>query len=294
VTGESNHIAAGSDNVAGGGLDQGSRAKGDWPAPSSSPSLDDSPDRRRDAQPAASLGSSVVSGLVVHGFASVTECADQILTKVSKCEGGAAFAVNAEKIVAVREDAALRRLLDRATFRYPDGAGVVVAMRRRGIRTARVPGVDLWLEILRRSAGRPMRVALLGGRPDVLRRTERRLRTEFPTVSVVVKTDGYEGVRDIDRIVASLRDTAPHLVFVALGSPRQELLIVELMQHYPTGFYMGLGGSFDVYCGDKRRAPVWMQNVGLEWLHRFLVEPSRAGREMKRLKFLMLMLSDRL
>ena len=63
---------------------------------------------------------------------------------------------------------------------------------------------------------------------------------------------------------------------------------------YPAGFYLGLGGSFDVYAGVKKRAPLWMQRSGLEWLYRFLKEPSRAGRETKRFKFLALLLTGRL
>jgi UDP-N-acetyl-D-mannosaminouronate:lipid I N-acetyl-D-mannosaminouronosyltransferase len=98
----------------------------------------------------------------------------------------------------------------------------------------------------------------------------------------------------VDALVRELKDTKPALVFVALGSPRQELLIERFRAVHPAGFYMGLGGSFDIYAGVKRRAPLWMQRRGLEWLYRFLAEPSRAPRETKRLKFLALLVLGKL
>ena len=92
----------------------------------------------------------------------------------------------------------------------------------------------------------------------------------------------------------SIAASGARLLFVGLGSPRQELLIDRLRAAHPGGFYLGLGGSFDIYAGVKKRAPLWMQRRGLEWLFRFLSEPSRATRETKRLKFLALLVLGRL
>jgi UDP-N-acetyl-D-mannosaminouronate:lipid I N-acetyl-D-mannosaminouronosyltransferase len=111
---------------------------------------------------------------------------------------------------------------------------------------------------------------------------------------VRIARDGFEGTRDVARIAQELRESRPSLVFVALGSPRQELLIEELRAHHPAAFYLGLGGSFDIYSGLKKRAPLWMQRNGLEWTYRFLKEPSRARRETKRLRFLLMLASGRL
>jgi UDP-N-acetyl-D-mannosaminouronate:lipid I N-acetyl-D-mannosaminouronosyltransferase len=111
---------------------------------------------------------------------------------------------------------------------------------------------------------------------------------------VSVARNGYDGTRDLEALAHELALNKPDLVFVALGSPRQELLIERFRAVHPGGFYMGLGGSFDIYAGVKKRAPLWMQRRGLEWLFRFLSEPSRAPRETKRLKFLALLVLRRL
>ena len=235
-----------------------------------------------------------VGGVPVSPFASVTQCAQRIIHDVRAGDGGFAIAVNAEKVITCSADARLGATIDRATVRYPDGAGVVLAMRLKGTRSVRVAGADLWLEVLRHSRGTRLTVALIGARPEVLAATQRRLAGEFPHVAVLVARNGYDGVRDIDALTREITATRPELLFVALGSPRQELLIERLRQSHPAGFYMGLGGSFDIYAGVKRRAPLWMQRRGLEWLFRFLSEPARAPRETKRLKFLALLVLGRL
>ena len=173
-------------------------------------------------------------------------------------------------------------------------AGVVVAMRLKGVRSTRVAGADLWLEVLRQARGQNLSVALLGAKPEVLDATHRRIAAEFPDVTVSIARNGYDGMRDLEALAQELATRKPHLVFVALGSPKQELLIERFRAAHPSGFYMGLGGSFDIYAGGKKRAPLWMQRRGLEWLFRFLAEPARAPRETKRLKFLALLVLGRL
>ena len=235
-----------------------------------------------------------VGGLAVGGFPSLAQCARRVLADACSGLGGFGIAINAEKVVTCQRDRALQAVVKRATLRYPDGAGVVLAMRLKGARSTRVAGADLWLEILRQSRGRRMGVALIGAAPHVLLRTRQQLQAEFPDVRVLLARDGYEGVRDVAALGRALADARPHLIFVALGSPRQELLIEELRRAYAAGFYLGLGGAFDVYAGIKKRAPRWMQRCGLEWLYRLLREPARARRESKRLEFLAMLLTGRL
>jgi UDP-N-acetyl-D-mannosaminouronate:lipid I N-acetyl-D-mannosaminouronosyltransferase len=236
----------------------------------------------------------IVGGVPVSPFESLEACAQRILADVRAGVGGFAIAINAEKVITCARDSNLEATIERATLRYPDGAGVVVAMRLKGVRSARVAGADLWLEVLRQSRGDPVSIAIIGAKPEVLTATRRRLEAEFPAAAVLVARNGYDGCRDVELLTRELAATQPDLVFVALGSPRQELLIEKFRTAHPTGFYMGLGGSFDIYAGVKKRAPLWMQRRGLEWLFRFLSEPSRAPRETKRLKFLALLVLGRL
>jgi UDP-N-acetyl-D-mannosaminouronate:lipid I N-acetyl-D-mannosaminouronosyltransferase len=235
-----------------------------------------------------------VGGVPVRPFESLAACAQRVLSDVRNGVGGFAIAINAEKVITCGHDPNLEATIERATLRYPDGAGVVVAMRLKGVRSARVAGADLWLEVLRQARGQTLSVALIGAKPEVLVTTRRRIEAEFPNINVLVARNGYDGTRDPEMLTRELATAKPDLVFVALGSPKQELLIERFRIAHPRGFYMGLGGSFDIYAGAKKRAPVWMQRRGLEWLFRFLSEPSRAPREKKRLKFLALLVLGRL
>lgn len=235
-----------------------------------------------------------VGGVPVSPFDSLAACAQHILTEIRSGAGGFAIAINAEKVITCSRDRNVQETVEHATLRYPDGAGVVVAMRLKGVRSTRVAGADLWLEILRQARGQRLSVALIGAKPEVLNTTRRRLEADFPGVTVSVARNGYDGTRDLNALARELATTRPDLVFVALGSPKQELLIERFRTAHPSGFYMGLGGSFDIYAGVKKRAPLWMQRRGLEWLFRFLSEPSRAPRETKRLKFLALLVMGKL
>jgi UDP-N-acetyl-D-mannosaminouronate:lipid I N-acetyl-D-mannosaminouronosyltransferase len=235
-----------------------------------------------------------VGGVPVSPFDSLAACAQRILADVRGGKGGFAIAINAEKVITCNSDRNVQETIERATLRYPDGAGVVVAMRLKGVHSTRVAGADLWLEVLHQTRGQNLSIAILGAKPEVLEATRRRLQVEFPQVTVVIARNGYDGVRDLEGLTRELADTKPDLVLVALGSPKQELLIEHFRSVHPDGFYMGLGGSFDIYAGVKKRAPLWMQRYGLEWFFRFLSEPSRAPRETKRLKFLALLVLGRL
>lgn len=236
----------------------------------------------------------IVGGVPVSPFDSLAACAQHILAEVRSGAGGFAIAINAEKVITCNRDRKVQETIERATLRYPDGAGVVVAMRLKGVRSTRVAGADLWLEVLRQAGGQRLSVALIGAKPEVLDATRQRLETDFPDVSVLVARNGYDGTRDLDALTQEIATKKPDLVFVALGSPKQELLIERFRTAHPSGFYLGLGGSFDIYAGVKKRAPLWMQRRGMEWLFRFLSEPSRAPRETKRLKFLALLVLGRL
>ncbi len=112
-----------------------------------------------------SAGERFVGGVPVSPFQSLEACAQRILNDSRSGAGGFAIAINAEKVITCGVDRDLEATVERATLRYPDGAGVVVAMRLKGTRSTRVAGADLWLEVLRQSRGRPVRVALIGAKP---------------------------------------------------------------------------------------------------------------------------------
>ena len=158
---------------------------------------------------------------------------------------------------------------------YPDGIGAVLALRRLGIPGTRLPGADLWLRIVARYAGERS-FYLVGGTEEVIRIVAEKLVPGYPGLQLRYR-NGYLRPGDRERLQEDLRTHRPDFVFVAMGSPRQEVLMAALYEAHPA-VYLGLGGSFDAYAGRTRRAPRRLQQMGLEWAYRLIREPGRIRR----------------
>lgn len=223
-----------------------------------------------------------LNGMKVFPFTSPRQLLDYV-----DMNKGLLVAVNAEKVMKATEET---RAIVNNNIGYADGAGVVVAMHKLGYPEAvRIAGCDLWLDIVKESY-KEKSFYLIGGKQAVIDDTVRMLRQDFEGIQIVGYRNGYlksdeERMAVIDDVVAK----KPDVVFVAMGSPAQELLMSDMMKLHPA-IYQGLGGSFDVYTGRVKRAPLWWQKHNVEFLYRFLKQPQRYKREYYRLKFLVWML----
>ena len=188
-------------------------------------------------------------------------------------------AINPEKVYRARKDPGLSRVLESADIGICDGVGVSLAsmlLYRR--RLARCTGVDLFLRLVHLSAQDGLRVFLLGASPESNGTACRVLLDRFPGLKIVGSEDGY--FKDSAAVVDKINQSGAELLFVALGSPRQEYWIAEQMPHLKTSFCMGVGGSLDVVSGVAKRAPALFRKTGTEWLFRLLSQPSRIRRQM--------------
>lgn len=202
-------------------------------------------------------------------------------------------AINPEKIMRARREPALRPVLEDAGLRIPDGVGVVVASRlRRGRVRGRVTGIDLTMAVAQAAAQRGWPVYLLGGAPGVARAAGDAYAARFPGFRVAGSGDGYFRGRDAE-VCAAVRASGARVLFVALGSPAQEYWLHAHLAQTGCRLGMGVGGTFDVLSGRTARAPLLMQRLGLEWLHRLLREPSRYRRMLVLPVFLALALLER-
>lgn len=194
-------------------------------------------------------------------------------------------AINPEKIMKAQNDNSLRKLLNSARIQIPDGVGVLVASRLLGgkIRN-RVTGIDLMQNIVNRANARGYRVFMLGAKPGVAERAAEILKEKHSNLNIVGIRDGY--FEDVNSVIEEIKSKSPDILFVAMGSPKQEYWITENMDRLGVPLLMGVGGSYDVICGNIKRAPEWMCYLGLEWLHRLIKEPWRYKRMMVLPKFL--------
>jgi len=192
------------------------------------------------------------------------------------------IAVNAEKILHANDKT--RELFSR-NIGFSDGIGAVWALKRKGFKDAvKIPGCELWLGIIG-SSFLDKTFYLVGAQQEVIDNTVAKLNREFPGIRIVNYRNGY--LRDgVDRrdLISDLLIRKPDVVFVAMGSPKQEELIEEMQQAYPA-VYLGLGGSFDVYVGAVKRAPEWWVKHNLEWAYRLVKQPARIARQIHLVKF---------
>lgn len=194
-------------------------------------------------------------------------------------------AINPEKLMKAKEDPELKALLNRAEFQIPDGIGVIIASKLiKGNITSRVTGVDMMDRVVREAARTQKSIFLYGAKPGVADKAAQQLVATYPNLIVAGTQDGYE--QDTSKVLDTINKAQPEILFVAMGSPKQEQWIEQHRDNlYPT-LYQGVGGSFDVLAGNVKRAPAAFQRIGAEWLYRLLKEPSRLKRQMNLPKFL--------
>jgi N-acetylglucosaminyldiphosphoundecaprenol N-acetyl-beta-D-mannosaminyltransferase len=221
-------------------------------------------------------------GIGIHALSQV-ECVDYVLDELDQGRGGWVVTPNLDHLLRIRRDREFREMYEEATLRVVDGQVLVwaLALQRTPV-PERVAGSDL-ISLLSEGATRRGRsVFLLGGNPGTAKKAAEVLSARYPGL-LVAGTDcphyGFEkDALAMARLSRKIHNAKPDIVFVALGSPKQEQVIRHLRHDRPEAWWLGVGISFSFLCGEIPRAPRWMQRCGLEWLHRLWQEPGRLFR----------------
>ena len=186
---------------------------------------------------------------------------------------------NASHLCMMRRDPELAAACRAAHLTLADGMSVVWALRAAGQSVPeRVTGVDLMARLLSVAGAHKLRVYFLGAKPEVVAALARQSRAQHPGLQIAGFHDGYFGP-DEDRVIAEeVRASGAHMLFVGMPTPFKETWCERYRQRLDVPVIVGVGGSFDVLTGYVRRAPRWMQRMGLEWLWRLLMEPRKLWR----------------
>jgi N-acetylglucosaminyldiphosphoundecaprenol N-acetyl-beta-D-mannosaminyltransferase len=190
---------------------------------------------------------------------------------------------NAQHVTLAEKNRLFQEACRAAVLSVPDGASIVLASRVLGTPVPhRVAGCDLMERLCADCAKRGFSVYFLGGLPAAAEKAALQLQNRHPGLKVSgVYCPPYEFESDPAECVGirrRLSAAAPDLLFVAFGAPKQEIWAWQGCADLPIGMVMSVGSSFDTYAGMRRRAPLWMQHSGLEWLFRLIVEPRRLWR----------------
>ena len=201
---------------------------------------------------------------------------DYALELIKTGHGGQVVTINPEMIEFGLKTPDFAQILHNADLVIPDGVGVKIGLKIKGINTQRIAGIEFSHKMLEECAKNGFPVSLIGAKPNIIEKAAQNLKAEIENLDIVYLQDGY--FQDREKILTKLKEKSPKLVLVALGSPRQEEFIVEARKLLPQAVMIGVGGSFDVWSGEVQRAPEIYQKLGLEWLYRTLKEPQRFKR----------------
>ena len=233
----------------------------------------------RTAPAARRLPTIRLRGMRIHCIDELT-CIEHILSQLAAGRGGFVVTPNLDHLRRSQRDVSFSVLVAEANLVVADGMPLVWASRLQGTPLPqRVAGSDLISSLSAAAAGQGRSIFLLGGEDGTATAAAKVLRNRYPQLTIagtLCPAKGFENDEAaIQEITAKLRTARPDIVYVALGSPKQERLIDRIRGGLPKAWWLGVGVSFSFLCGDVKRAPLWMRNWGLEWVHRLAQEPKR-------------------
>ncbi|HUH17994.1 WecB/TagA/CpsF family glycosyltransferase [Albibacterium sp.] len=203
--------------------------------------------------------------------------------------------VNAGKIAAMQRDETLRQSVLDADIINADGMAVVWASHFSGKGLpARVAGIDLMLELVKMAHEQGYKCFFFGAKEEVVTKVCDIFSDKYSNEIIGGFRNGYYHKEDEVNIVTDIAKSGSHMLFVAMSSPQKEIFVNRYKGKMNVAFVMGVGGSFDVVAGKTKRAPVWMQGIGLEWFYRLMQEPRRMWKRylFGNFEFVMLVIKD--
>ncbi len=205
--------------------------------------------------------------------------------------GGQIVTLNSEMIMTAKDIKELETVIRGSRLIIPDGVGVVWALRWNGMTVPRIPGIELGKALLAYADKHKWKVALVGAAPEVMEQLMKKLLKEMPTLKIDTAIHGYQTKESWSALEKKLQKSSPDLILIALGTPYQEIWASRVSKG-SSGLWMGVGGSFDIWAGTKKRAPSWMLKLHFEWLYRLIKEPKRWRRMLSLPAFVLAVLSQ--
>lgn len=185
---------------------------------------------------------------------------------------------NPETFMKSFDDEELKKLiLDKDNILVPDGVAIVKSARILGYNVnERITGVDIAYKLLEYGNELKKSIYLFGAKQEVIDSMKEVIKNKYSNLKIVGSSNGY--VSNKDKVFDEIKKLKPDIILVALGIPMQEKLIYKHLKDFDKGIFVGVGGSFDVISGHKKRAPKIFIKLNLEWLYRIICEPKRLKR----------------
>lgn len=200
---------------------------------------------------------------------------------------------NPELLVIAAENIKYKKVLNDAKLALPDGIGVVLAGKILGRSIKhRISGVDFMEKVCEGVAEKPITIGFLGAGDGVAVKTADCLREKYPGLDIVFTYSGKADKETAQYLNDKITKKNLDILFVAFGSPKQELWIAENLDKLPVNIAVGVGGAFDFISGNVKRAPGWVRKIGFEWFFRLITQPWRIKRQLSLIIFIFLVLRE--
>ncbi|MDR1689454.1 MAG: WecB/TagA/CpsF family glycosyltransferase [Clostridiales bacterium] len=205
------------------------------------------------------------------------------------------FTPNPEFLVLAQKDRDFFNILNSGDLLVADGVGLYIASKLNQVKIKeRTAGIDLIDAMFEKMKERRQSVYILGGKPGVAKKAAENIRAQYVGVTVCGFADGFFDEAKEGIIIEEIQTLKPDLLLVGIGFPRQEKWIFENRERLNVKAAIGCGGAIDVFAGNVKRAPALFRNLGLEWFHRLITQPSRFGRMLQLPVFLFMAVCERL
>lgn len=232
-----------------------------------------------------------ILGIPVHPFESYAHALACVDKTVSSGRKSFWVAVNGRKVYTAIHDTQVRAAIDRADVGICDATSVAVAAKLLYGKTInRCTGADLFFALIDEAAHKGWKVFLLGASPEANKLACFNLCRKYPGLQIVGHRDGY--FQDSRSVIREINENKTDVLFVAMGSPKQELWIAEHLDEIHACFCMGVGGTFDIASGKAVRAPAFFRKTGTEFLYRDLTNPRKLKGTPLILLFMLLVMRD--
>ena len=229
----------------------------------------------------------------------MTETVHYLIENLDKLRGKYICVANVHTTVMSYEDELYRRIQNGAAMALPDGKPLSVVSQWMGYKQARkVSGPDLMPELFKASQENGYGHYFYGSTEETLEKLEKALRSQYPKLKIAgMYSPPFRNLSEEEksRIIQKINETSPDFIWVGLGAPKQEKWMAENKDKV-RGIMIGVGAGFDFHAGTIKRAPKWMQDLGLEWLYRLLQEPGRLWKRylVTNLKFIFFIIRDQI
>lgn len=184
--------------------------------------------------------------------------------------------INPEFIEAAKKNPDFASVLKYSELVIPDGVGIKIALKLKGINQEQIRGVDFAQSLIELASKYGYKLALVGAKPEINEKLTSILKEKYPNLNIVYNRDGY--FTNDDEVIENIKNSGANLVFSALGAPKQEFFNAKLKNVLQGVAAIGLGGTFDVLSGSIKPAPSIYRKLGLEWLYRTVKQPERFKR----------------